>query len=349
MPTTFALRLATYLLVYDGLVALYLGGLIGPVGVGLVAVAVTASWWRDRLLAPLPRLREGSAGLIVVVAALSALDLLYFAGSTLIAMVRFLLFLVVYSLFMRRAVAHSRDVGLLAFVMLAAAAPATSSVGFLFAFLVFLVVGTWMLMLHHVVSESERSAGVVAGGAGRIGVSRDLLRLSVAGSVLTLAITAAFFFVIPRVGRTGLALGAQVGRMVSGFSERVELGAFGEIETDAAVVMRVQISEGPPELERLSGLRWRGLAFAHVVGRVWTVGPARRAAVKRSPSGQFEISSFRGAGALLVQDVSLEPIASEVIFGAARHLRVAVGADAHTVDDMRTVSVPPTARLHYDA
>lgn len=348
MSTVFALRLATYVLVYDGLLALFSSGLVGPVGIAVATAAVTAGWWADGIVARLRWLREGSALMLLVAAGISLIDLVYLAGSTLTAMVRFLVFLVVYSLFVRRESTQLREVGLLAFFMVVAAAPLSFGVGFLFMFLVFVVVGTWMLMLHHVVSESARGPVLITGRAAPSDLGRDLLRLSVAASIVTLAVTTAFFFVTPRVGQATLPLRAPAGRMVSGFADRVELGAFGQIEADAAVVMRVHIGPATPAPERLSGLRWRGIAFDHFDGRAWTVGPGRRTAGRRSALGEFDISPFRGRGPVVSQEIDLEPIASDVIFGAPRILRVSVRAETVTVDDMGTVSVPAaTARLHY--
>src|SRR5437667_171662 len=86
-----------------------------------------------------------------------ALDLLYLAQSLLDGMVHLLLLLVLLRLFRRRSLKDLRDAGFLSFFMLVAASAVTFNVSFLFVFIVFLLLGTWMLILHHVVSESERA------------------------------------------------------------------------------------------------------------------------------------------------------------------------------------------------
>src|SRR3989449_8190559 len=99
---------------------------------------------------------------------------------------------------MRNAVRDLRDVAFLAFFMLVAAAPFTFGVGYLFVFLVFLVAGTWMLMLYHIAVESERAAARPdAPGAG---LGRDLLGLSLRPSGAALRLTGAPFFVVSRLG-----------------------------------------------------------------------------------------------------------------------------------------------------
>src|SRR5207245_9324058 len=150
-------------------------------------------------------------GLVLIAAIASALDLGYLASSTLDGLVRLLLFLLLYRLAMRSAVRDLRDVAFLAFFMLVAAAPFTFGVGYLFVFLVFLVVGTWMLMLYHVAVESERATA--RPDAAAAGLGRDLLGLSLGASVATLAITGALFFVIPRIGQAALTLPTHTSRM----------------------------------------------------------------------------------------------------------------------------------------
>src|SRR5205807_6759092 len=178
----------------------------------------------------------------------------------------------------RTAARDLREVAFLGFFLRVAAAPFTFGVGYLFVFLVFLVAGTWMLMLYHIAVESERATA--RPDAGAAGLGRDLLGLSLGASVATLAITGALFFVIPRIGQAALTLRTHTSRMVTGFSERVELGSFGQIETDGAIAMRVRIPEqavGEPDL--LPGLRWRGVALVPSDGRPWSVARRERSQV----------------------------------------------------------------------
>src|SRR3989442_3288279 len=96
-----------------------------------------------------------------------------------------------------------------------------------------------MLMLYHIAVESERATA--RPDAPVAGLGRDLLGLSLGASVATLAITGALFFVIPRIGQAALTLRTHTPRMVTGFSERVELVSFGQIETDGAIAMLERI------------------------------------------------------------------------------------------------------------
>lgn len=348
MATLPALRVAMYLLVYDGVAALYLSGLLGHLGALVVAALVTASWWhqlvRDRILAT-PR---GSQAVLILAALASVIDLLYLADSVLNGLLRLLLFLVLYRLFMRRGLRDVRDVGFLSFFMLVVAAPVTFSMGFLGVFLAFLVLGTWMLMLYHVLAESARSAEGGGPAIAEAGLGWNLFGLSLGASSAIFGITAVLFFIIPRVDQATSPFRAHGGRTVSGFSERVELGAFGEIELDPAVIMRVRLVGETGNAEGIPNLRWRGIAFDRFDGQTWSVGHPERAVVRRSAFGQFDLGPVRGGGPLLTQEIYLEPMGTEVLFGAPRMLRVGVRADALTVDDMGSVSVPATStRIQY--
>jgi protein-glutamine gamma-glutamyltransferase len=167
---------------------------------------------------------------------------------------------------------------------------------------------------------------------------------------VTVVVTAALFLIIPRVGQAALPLGAQVSRMVSGFTERVQLGAFGEIETDPAVVMRVHLkslSTGAPP-QQLPSLRWRGIAFDHFDGQTWTVSRSTLTlTLRREQPVPFPIHKYYG-GPILTQEIDLEPIDSRMVFGAPRMLSFQGRSDFVTVDDLGNVGVSTaSARAHY--
>src|SRR5262249_9405477 len=154
MTPHLALRIATYLLAADGVAALALGGVIGPLGIGLMALGLAASLVAGRLqqrLAAIPRL---FSAIVVLPAAASVLDLVYRAETVLDGLVELLLFLVVARLSTLRAPGDARVIAFLAFFMLVAASSASFGVSFLAVFLAYLLLSTWMLLLQHAISES---------------------------------------------------------------------------------------------------------------------------------------------------------------------------------------------------
>jgi hypothetical protein len=343
MTMPLALRIALYLIVADGLFALYLAEFVGPRGMCLVLGLLVATW----VLQPRGSERPGRLArarlLVPVAAAGSIVDLLYLAENILDALVRLLLFLVLYKLATLRTVRDTRTIAFLAFFMLVASSGSAFGVGFLFAFVGFVVLLSWIALLQHVASETAIGPG--AGGEPLPG--RSLVLLATVSALSMLVVAGGLFFVLPRVGLATLPLRARMGQMITGFSERVELGAYGSILTDSNVVMRVHL---PDEVqpERLPNLRWRGVVLDTFDGQAWSVRHPRHTRLVRPNAGGFDVGLLRGTGRFLRQEVFLEPIASEAVFAAPRILRVAMPASIVAMDDMGAVSVSSIgARLRY--
>ncbi len=170
MSTLLALRLITYLLVGVGVAALLLAGLLDPLGGVILTLALIGSWAIDQVRDRMPVRSIFGWALVTTAAFAIGIDLLYLAQSLLDGMVHLLLFLILLRLFRRRSLKDLRDAGFLSFFMLVAASAVTFNVSFLFVFVAFLVLGTWMLILHHLAGESERAkmgaAEFTTGGIG---------------------------------------------------------------------------------------------------------------------------------------------------------------------------------------
>src|SRR5215468_2063624 len=347
MSALVALRVVTYLVVADGIAALWIAGLIGPGGAAFVAIAILASWWHERA-------RERGAvrpvfawALVAAAALVLAADLYYLAASVLDGMVHVLLFVILARLFVARALSDLRDAGFLSFFLLVASSSATFSMSFLGVFVGYLLLATWMLMLHHMVAEAQKAArrDLLATA---LGLRGQLLRVSLTAAAGTLVVAGALFFVIPRVGQAVLPFKSQLSRLVTGFSDRVDLAAFGDIETDKTIVMRVYVADQRSNPAGWPNLRWRGIAYDNFDGRTWSSTRPDRRPARRGSGEQFVVAAPRGRGIVVKQEIYLEPIGTEVIFAAPRALRVDVRSGAVNVDDMGGIAVPaPTARLHY--
>jgi protein-glutamine gamma-glutamyltransferase len=345
LPVT--LRVVLYLLVLDGLAALRLAEFVDPGTAAAVAGGVAASWWIGRSG---PVLRPVFDRILVPIAAVASLvDILFLADVVLDALVRLLLFLTLYKLLTLRTVWDSRIVGFLAFFMLVAASSSAFGVGFLFVFVAFVMLVTWLMLLQELALDGENAPGrTVVGSAQGPATGRVVFGVALAASVGAVLMTAVLFFVIPRVGLAALPFRLRTTAAVTGFTDRVELGAYGEIQTDATVVMRVHVPEWTPEPDRIPNLRWRGVVLDHFDGRTWAVGQPGRTLLER-PGGDFLLGLPRGTGRILVQDIYLEPLGTQVVFAAphALAIRLRVG-DSVSVDDMGSVAVPLVrSRLRY--
>jgi transglutaminase-like putative cysteine protease len=349
VSTLLALRLITYLLVGVGVAALLLAGLLDPLGGVILTLALIGSWAIDQVRDRMPVRSIFGWALVTTAAFAIGIDLLYLAQSLLDGMVHLLLFLILLRLFRRRSLKDLRDAGFLSFFMLVAASAVTFNVSFLFVFVAFLVLGTWMLILHHLAGESERAKmGAAEFTTGGIGPGSPLFRMSLVAAAGTFALAGVMFFVIPRVGQATLPFRAELGRRISGFSERVELGSYGEIEADQTVVMRVRFPDSIPEPFRLPNLRWRGLAFDRFDGRVWESGARQRTLLRREASGDFALATPRGTGPIVRQEILLDPIGSDAVFAAPKALRIETSAGAVGLDDMGSIVLPTVStRLQY--
>jgi hypothetical protein len=344
MRLPLSLRLALYLLVVDGCVALYLGDFLGGSGLAVTLLLVGGSWLpQSHALAGDPERLRAARVLVPLAAAGALVDLLYVAGNVLDALVRLLLFLVLYKLAFLRTVADTRTIVFLVFFMLVAASTSAFGVEFLFVFVAFVALASAVALLQHVLAEVGRRPAAEGDGI----PVRGLAGLAAASAAAVLAVTFALFFVLPRVGLAALPLRARLGQTITGFSDHVELGTYGSILTNAGVVMRVHLPD-EPDPQGLVGLRWRGIALDTFDGTAWAVRHPRHTRLLQPSAGEFLVGGLRGTGRLVRQEIFLEPVASDVIFGASHVLRVSVPTRMVVADDMGTVYVPaPGARLRY--
>jgi protein-glutamine gamma-glutamyltransferase len=342
MTMPLALRIAVYLLVADGLFALYLGEFLDGRGVLLVAVLLVGTWLVQSRT-EVPKRLLGIRLLVPLAALASVVDIAYLTESVLDALVRLLLFLALYKLATLQSVRDTRMVSFLAFFMLVAASASAFGVGFFFAFVAFVGLLSWIALLQHLTGEA------IAGlASGTVPVpTRHVVTLAAAAAVSVFVVAGGLFFLLPRVGLATLPLRAHLGQMITGFSERVELGSYGTILTDSNVVMRVHLPD-EVEPERLPNLRWRGVVLDTFDGKAWSVRYPRQIRLVRTNAGGFDVGLLGGGGLFLRQEVFLEPIGSEVVFAAPRILRLAMPTPVLAVDDMGVVSVSsPGARLRY--
>ncbi|MBI4611656.1 MAG: DUF3488 domain-containing protein [Candidatus Rokubacteria bacterium] len=350
MSLQLAFKVSIYLLVLDGIAALVVGGLFSPAGAALVLLAVVGSWWGDRLRAWSDAVPALWRVLALGAAAFAVIDLFYLAESLLDGFVHLLLFVTCYKLYNRQSLRDARDVFILTFFMLVAAAALTVSLGFLLILAAFLVLGIWSCILYQLLGETTRyRPEQIATLGGQWLIAPSFVAVVLTASALTMAFTLVIFFVIPRIGQAALPLKARAGQVLSGFSNRVDLGSFGSIQTDPTVVMRVRFPGGSPPPDVLAALRWRGVAFDHFDGREWRVSRPDRKPAVRGPDGQFVLAPPHG-GRFLIQEIYLEPIGSDALFAVPRLLGVSLPAGQLFVDSTESAALSiPNARVRYVA
>jgi hypothetical protein len=327
----------------DALLALWLADLLGPVEALLFACGLGLGFQSEaRSLSPRSRRilqRIATALLPLFLAA----DVLFLSDSLLHGLIHLLTLLGLLKLFLRTDDRDFRDLYLISFFQLLAASAITTSVAFLGIFVAYLFLGTWVSLLLHLKREAPQRDPEWGT------MPRKLLPTSVVVSTLALLVTALLFVAIPRTGRPFLPGRAMAGPLVTGFSEKVELGSFGAIQTESSVVMRIRLQNVRPENVQALPLRWRGVAFDRFDGTAWTMSDHEREVPLRSRGGLATIATPSGAGRLLRQEIVLEPIGTQVLFAAPRLMQLLGPFPRLFTDPAGAVNLPspPAGRVSY--
>jgi transglutaminase-like putative cysteine protease len=336
-----AFRLSVYVVVGIGGLALAAGDLLGPVMLLVFLVALAATWRLHDALGPRAWLTSrGDKITSISLALLAAVDLIWIADSFLDTFARLVCALLLVRLATWRVTRELRAAGFLSFSMLAAGSAVAFGLAFLPLFIAYAAAAIVMLVLFHLLTEAE------AAGLALRPLNAGLALVMVAAVAGTLGLTALLFAVIPRV-EAALPFGGRSSKALTGFTDRVELGAFGTLETDDAVAMRVRLPGGPVPDALLPYVRWRGVTLDRFDGRIWSAAPRRQAIVRAVEGTPVGIGRVHGRTSLLTQEVFLEPLGTETIFVLAPPIHVRVDG-AVRIDDTGALAVPAArARLTY--
>ncbi|MBS0152197.1 MAG: DUF3488 domain-containing protein [Nitrospira sp.] len=254
------------------------------------------------------------------------IDLLWVSGDLLPAGLHFLMILMVIKLFnlrLRRDYLHLYAISLVA--MLASGSLMTD-LWFFPIFSIYLLAGAWTLLLFQLTKTSEVGGDVWMPEPirherheGSHRVSPRLFWIANGLAFGAFLITVVIFFTIPRVNAGIYQKGFGENLRMSGFSDKVNLGAIGSIKRDPSVVMRVELPRSP--LNDARPFYIRGVSFDRYDGKVWTNQLSyRRSLIEESP-GTF---TFRGKrafsraqlGEAIQQKILLEPLDTPVLFAA---------------------------------
>ncbi len=324
-------KLFSYLTITSGFVAVSAGGGAAPLASILFACVLLVSWFVDteRIRKALPAWIPG--GLALASVPVSLADCLWFARPLPVSMIHLLMFLAAIGLFTRSSDRDFFWLYLISFGWLAAASTLTVSLAFAFCLLLFLFAAVGTLILFEMRNSYDRARrqgrispllatqhqlprdhGIFARfPAGRI----TWLCLGMTGTILLLSIP--LFLVLPRI--SSVTQGRPHGRtqLMSGFSEKVELGEIGTIKESDAVVMKIRVNEPPSALPPT--LKWRGIALDHYDGRSWSRSSAARQGIIAA-RGFFKLEAYARGPGLLFQTFFLEALSTNVIFAANRVL-----------------------------
>ncbi len=334
-------KTATYMMVGFAYLALVVGGGIPSVIALAGIIGLVFSWFWEP-----PRIRLEKWGWVWTV--LSIFALVYslmtaiVTGDYLGVGAQFLIWLIVAKAYNRRAARDWQQMYLLAFLMLVAGSVLNPDLTYGLCFLGFVIASTWALTLFHLRREMEDNLLVKHAAdraSERVEVRRILDSRRIVGGrffvgtgFLSLGVfigAAVVFLALPRVG-IGFFLKSRSNVSLSGFADGVKLGGHGVIKQDATVVMRVEIdpkygSREAPELH------WRGVAFDKYQNGNWSRSgdaPTTRQTLEQSNTRDRRVLLWsnralpipeidRLATQAVKQEVWLEPLDSDVLFGAS--------------------------------
>jgi transglutaminase-like putative cysteine protease len=173
----------------------------------------------------------------------------------------------------------------------------SQSVVFGVLFVFFLLTLVAAMVFAHFVKEGEEA---------RVGLGKPVALIS----ILSLVATSLIFVSLPRTSHRFFGKSHTKGIKITGFSDKVDFGSFGEIKLDPTVIMRVEVDGGPS-----SAYYWRGNSLDYFDGMKWINTAPERKRIARA-GDEYLLAPYESA-AVIEQKIFLEPIDSDVIFGLA--------------------------------
>ena len=287
------------------------------------------------------------------------IDLMVISQDLLPAGIHFLVMLLgikLLTLQQRRDYRHLYAISLMAIL---ASAALTTDAWYVPIFLLYLLAAVWTLLLYHLTQETGATPAVVtptrAAACQTTFPSRITHRffwLTNGTAVMTVVLTLAIFFVIPRIGAGVLQKTHGEALRTTGFSDQVDLGTIGSVKQDPQIVMRVELPDQPTvEKDRLY---LRGLAYDQYNGRSWSHSGTPQRSVGIVADGTFLV---RPAGSrpsyspseTIRQDILLEALDTAVLF-AAPFAELVHGEFLTVQADAMSglhLPLPPSSRIRY--
>lgn len=227
------------------------------------------------------------------------------------------IFLQINRLFQLRSPKESRQVVLLGLLTLMLASVLTLSMWFLVALFLFTLAGAWSLAVGGLAASENKALRRMP-----VGLGAGLTGAGIAMFVLTCLL----FLVLPRIRFQAFRGTAANAVGVAGFSDTVSLGEIGAIKLNRSPVMRITLS-GEDAAD--AAFLWRGHALDYYEDGNWSVSdpleeelsysrvaPGRRLFRVTAPDTPLD------SVLVIRQDIVLEPLAENVLFGLPEILAI---------------------------
>ena len=187
-------------------------------------------------------------------------------------------------------------------------------------FVVFMILLVTAMVLSHFLKE---------GAWGRVRLRRPVITIV----ALTMVCTTLFFILLPRTPQRFIGKNHYRGIKTIGFSDTVNFGSFGDIKRDPTIVMRVELKRDVPP-----PYYWRGKTMDYFDGISWRNTTKQKNRMTKRED-EFLLSPY-DRNTAVVQEVFLEPVDSDAVFGLARIASVNADTFSLTIDDDMDISMP---------
>ena len=320
-------KFISYAAVFCGFLSLWVSGTFGLIGTGLFVTVMIIAWLIEGLRWQISE-RIGTALIVLSLPAYylgSRLDLVSLGGSAIdIAgmLGRLILTLTAIKLLQKKSDRDWIFLYLMAFFEVLLAAGLSISALYLASFVLYLLVMVCTIIAYEIRRTSRRVSESTSGlvrppvesESGSL-PTRRLLAMAVVLIAGIVGLGLPLFFFLPRVGGAGFGGRGEGVSTSTGFSDHVELGRFGTIQQDDAVVMRARLDGVTGEQ---TGLYWRGLALDHFDGHSWERSEPSQEIYARGDRELIPIELATSRESLISQTIYLEPLDTSVLFGLSR-------------------------------
>ncbi len=187
-------------------------------------------------------------------------------------------------------------------------------------FVAFMILLVTAMVLSHFLKE---------GALGRVSLRKPVTAIV----ALTMVCTTFFFIILPRTPQRFIGKSHYRGIRTIGFSDTVDFGSFGDIKRDQTIVMRIELKRAVPP-----PYYWRGKSMDYFDGISWRNTTKQKSRMAKV-ADEFLFSRY-DRNAAVVQEVFLEPIDSDAVFGLSRIAAVKADTSSLILDDDMDISLP---------
>ncbi len=316
--------------------------------IALLAVILTGdvSWWLSLLmlvlipvvgLAPdksrwLRPLQTLSSLIAIFYLFFFPLDWLVISKQLIFAVVNLIFYLKMHSLLHLQTRKERYRLYVLCLFEMLAAASMTVSLSFLAPLVLFVLVGSLVLIL-------EQSFDPRVPEANRSPLIRPAAGVAFTVGVFVLCLAGVIFVVLPRTSYGGFRVSGLSGITTTGLGGEIRLGDFGEIKLSREVVMRI-VDEGD---DLVTPPRWRGSAYDRYSEGRWRQSRSGMVLLPRRGPGDFLLDRPSSVSTIS-HEVYLEPLDTDVMFIPPASSELSVSLPSVFVDPYLTVRTGRSAR-----